>query len=408
MAEVACTVDRRSLSRLFPGLRFVGALRLAFDFRKLIIAALGLLLLQLGWTLLDSLFPAMDGVTPHLSTRSRAPDIQLEALSWSWSEFSSIHGRVSEPFQVLAAPMLVLFRPGSAWLTMLHALSSVVWLFVVWGICGGAICRIAIVQVARLQQTGIAQALKFSFRRASTLIVAPLLPVLGISLCALIGSGFALMSRLGIAGRTVTGILLFIPLFLGLVMTLLAAGLLAGWPLLHAAVAGGAEDTLDAFSRVFGYLSQRLGSFVALVGLAWLLGMIGTLLVALLAGGVIRLTLWNLGPATEAQFELIEAGFARASGIAGMMHAFWLGVVRLLAHSWVYSFFWTAAALLYLWLRQDVDGTPWDEIESGRTDLHTAAGPGGAVPDASQSASASSSIRKGRSLALERRLGLKN
>ena len=369
----------------------MGALRLAFDFRKLVIAAIGLLLLELGWSLLDSLFRDMEAVAPRLFNTSRAPDIQLEALSLSWTEFSSIHARVSEPFQVLAAPTLVLFRPGSGWLTMLHALSSLVWLFVVWGICGGAICRIAIVQVARLQQTGVAQALKFSFRRAATLIIAPLLPLLGISLCALIGSGFALMSRLGIAGRTVTGILLFIPLLLALVMTLLAAGLLAGWPLLHAAVAGGAEDTLDAFSRVFGYLSQRIGSFVALVGLAWLLGMIGTLLVALLAGGVIRLTLWNLGPPTEAQFDLIEAGFVRAGGVAGMMHAFWLGAVRLLAHAWVYSFFWTAAALLYLWLRQDVDGTPWDEIESGRTDLmHTAAGPSGAVPDASQPASASS------------------
>ena len=50
---------------------------------------------------------------------------------------------------------------------------------------------------------------------------------------------------------------------LGLVMTLLVAGLVAGWPLLHAAMAGGAEDALDALSRTFGYLNQRLGPFIA-------------------------------------------------------------------------------------------------------------------------------------------------
>jgi hypothetical protein len=42
---------------------------------------------------------------------------------------------------------------------------------------------------------------------------------------------------------------------------------------------------------------------------------------------------------------------------------FWLGLVRLLAHAWVFSFFWTVAAYLYLWLRQDVDGQSMTEIE---------------------------------------------
>jgi hypothetical protein len=38
-------------------------------------------------------------------------------------------------------------------------------------------------------------------------------------------------------------------------------------------------------------------------------------------------------------------------------------MVILFAKSWTYSFFWTAAALLYLWLRHDVDGTSWSECE---------------------------------------------
>ena len=42
MADAACNLDRRSLSRAFPGLRLVSALRLGFDFRKLVIAAIGL------------------------------------------------------------------------------------------------------------------------------------------------------------------------------------------------------------------------------------------------------------------------------------------------------------------------------------------------------------------------------
>jgi hypothetical protein len=49
--------------------------------------------------------------------------------------------------------------------------------------------------------------------------------------------------------------------------------------------------------------------------------------------------------------------------IAARTHALWLGAVGILAKSWIHSFFWTAAAFLYLWLRNDVDGTPWSECE---------------------------------------------
>ncbi len=64
MTGEVCNLDRRLLSRLFPGLRMVGAIRMAFDLRKMIIAALGLALLQAGWLLLDTIFPGSAAVTP--------------------------------------------------------------------------------------------------------------------------------------------------------------------------------------------------------------------------------------------------------------------------------------------------------------------------------------------------------
>ena len=215
MPEAACIVDRQSLSRLFPGLRLVGALRLAFDFRKLIIAALGLALVQLGWSILDRLFPSSAGLTPDLFEASRAATIDPEAFAWTSSTFSAIHARICEPFWILAAPLFVLLRPGIGWLLMLNALIRVVWVIVVWGICGGAICRIAVVQVARMQQTGVVQAFRFSLHRATTLIVAPLLPLLGLSLCAAIGAAFGLLYRLGAVASAVAGLLLFVPLVAG-------------------------------------------------------------------------------------------------------------------------------------------------------------------------------------------------
>jgi hypothetical protein len=366
MPGEVCNVDRRFLSRLFPGLRLVGAIRMAFDLRKLIIAALGLALLQLGWSILDRLFPASTAVTPDTYLAIEPAGLDLSGASLSWGGLRQFHNRLAEPFHDLLSPLLTLFDPRSDWAAMFHAISGMAWLLVIWGICGGAICRIAVVRAARMQQTGVGQALGFSFRNALPLILAPFIPLGYLAFCAFLLAGFGVLYRLPWIGSVLAGILLIIPLSLAMTMTLMAAALAAVWPLVHAAVAAGAEDALDALSRSFGYLNQRIGWFAALVVFAWLEGMIGIVLMDLLASGVLRLTQWGLGltgPATE-----LAAIFARAGGsvspVSTAAHGFWLGVVSLVAHAWAFSFFWTAAALIYLWLRRDVDGTPWEELES--------------------------------------------
>ncbi len=365
MPDEVSVLDRRSLTRLFPALRLVGAIRQAFDLRKLIIAALGLALLQPGWVLLDRLVPAAADTTPDLF----APSISVKSISerdfWSWETVSVLHFRLSEPVRLLATPLFVFVEPGAGWARMMHALLSLIWLIAVWGICGGAISRIAIVQAATSRQTRSIDALRFALANAGPLILAPLCPLIGIAFCALLGASFGLLYRLPLVGPALAGIGLFLPLGAGFVMTLFLAGLAAGWPLLQAATAGGAEDALDALSRIFGYVNQRLGSYAALVALAWLGGMLGLALVDLLTSGVIRLTHWSVG--LTAPSALTESFFGSpppsSSTIAGATHAFWLGAVRLVAHGWVFSFFWTAAAYLYLWLRLDIDGSPWTEID---------------------------------------------
>jgi hypothetical protein len=148
------------------------------------------------------------------------------------------------------------------------------------------------------------------------------------------------------------------------VMALLIAGLIAGWPMMHAAIAAGSDDALDALSRTFSYLSQRLGPFALVLLLAGLEGIMGLLFMDVLVAGVIRLSQWALGLTSPAgQVAALFGGTPAPIGFfAAATHALWLGLVRLLAHGWIYSFFWTAAAFVYLWLRQDVDDTPWTEI----------------------------------------------
>src|SRR5690242_4409665 len=53
-----------SLVRLLPWLRLFRAPGVSFDFRKVILGAVGLVLLNAGWSLLDGLFPASPDVAP--------------------------------------------------------------------------------------------------------------------------------------------------------------------------------------------------------------------------------------------------------------------------------------------------------------------------------------------------------
>jgi hypothetical protein len=54
------------------------------------------------------------------------------------------------------------------------------------------------------------------------------------------------------------------------------------------------------------------------------------------------------------------AGFSLSAGVA-LIGAF-VGLVRSLAVAFTYSFFWCAAAAIYLLLRRDVDQTEFDEV----------------------------------------------
>jgi hypothetical protein len=341
----------------------MAAIRMAFDARKLIIAASGLLLLQLGWSLLDLAFPGSFDVTPDVLP----VDAPIRPSDGLWSSIDTgipLPHRLLEPANILIAPLSALFNPRSDWLAMLHALLGLAWLLVVWGLCGGAIARATVIQEAHSRQPGLGEALRFAWRSAGTLILAPSYPLVAVAFCSLTGIAFGLLYRLP-AGPAVAGALLFIPLVVGVVITLLVATLVAGWPLFHAAIASGADDALDALSRVYGYLNQRLAVFAVGLAIAWFIGLAGLALVELLAGGVIHLTRWSLslsGPRPLIS-ALFLGGDVDAGPVAAMTHHFWLGAVRLLAHAWIFSYFWTAAAVLYLWLRHDVDGTPATVID---------------------------------------------
>jgi hypothetical protein len=331
----------------------------ASDPRKLILAALGLVLTSAGWWAIGRAFGS--GALAPAWPSARV----VGSVGPTWPEsLGTIARAVASPFVRLAWPYAAMFDPTTGPLGVFRAFLTVVWGVAVWGIVGGAIARIAVVELAGGDRPGIATALRFALRRAGALIGAPLSPLIGVSVFALLCAPIGLLYRLGPAGEAIAGVLAFLPLLAGLVMALLLVGLALGWPLMILTVAAEGEDVFDALSRSYSYVVQRPGRYLALVLLAWAIGAAGLLAVWFVANLVVGLATWGLalgGPGPRL-VELFQSGTRVAGGAASTAHGFWMGVVDLLASGWVDAYFWSAAAIIYLLMRYDVDGAPMDDV----------------------------------------------
>lgn len=341
--------------RLFPWLRLLRCPGAAIDPKRLMLAALGLLLLHVGWDALGRVFAPMDELSPpSLSTWEPLESADVAALA------------LAEPAIVVTAPFRVLFGLGSGLRDFVHAALAGIWVVVVWGLVGGTIARVAVVGMTKGERVGLLDALRFASTKALALIGTPLVPMLGIVVVGTLMAIFGLLYRLpGSGGAVVAGVLAILPLVGGLVLAMILVGLMVGWPLMHASVAAEAEDGFDAMSRSYAYIHQRPWHCLGYVAVAAVAGIAGLVFVDMFARLIVHLTAWSLSFGGTARSVGTLYGLLHTEIVppaAASAHGFWLGLVRLVVHAWVYSYFWTVATAIYLLLRQDVDGTPWGRI----------------------------------------------
>ena len=361
MADESSGLHDISFERLFPWTRLFRGVGVSIDAKKLLLASIGLIAFVLGREAIDRLFSStsapMSRFASLLPESSSLEDPRLTV----W--------RLTEPVRVLVGPFLTIFANGIDAKAFLHAVASAAWGVAVWGLVGGAIARIAVVQVARTESIGMGEALRFARRKWLPLIGTPLSPLLGVAFFASLCTLFGLLYWIpGSIGPTLAGAFAVFPLLAGLVMSLVLISLAASWPLMNATVAAEGEDGFDALSRSFAYVNQRPLKYAACVVLAWVLGSLGLFVVEIFARLTIHLAQWALsfGAPDDVLAALYQGATATATAQAAPaargLHEFWLSVVWLLVHAWVYSYFWTSATIIYLVLRQDVDGTPWHVI----------------------------------------------
>lgn len=404
MAETRIDFANIDIREIFPWLHLFRGFRIALELKKIVLGALGMVLMCAGWWCLGGMLPAADTSMGAVPARRPVLGYTIEnARRFPWeapqpgegetvldpyrspinggytaSGWPTASGLVLEPVRILLFPVALLFQStGSALVGLLMA----IWALVVWALIGGAITRIAAVQVAREGRVGPLEALRFAGGRFVTYLSAPILPFIGVALILL----FCLLG--GLAAR-VPGVdialaaVWFLPLAAGFVMAVALLGLAAGWPLLFAAISAEATESFDALSRAYSYVLGRPWHYLFYLAVAGLFGAIlmvlatsvGYLLVALSQYAVawggsepLLRQLYAFAPTAGGWREAFgpAGGEAMPTGtvrIAAILVGFWTTMVFLAVVGFAFSYFWSASTIIYFLLRRDVEDTEFAEI----------------------------------------------
>ena len=274
---------------------------------------------------------------------------------------------------------------------------------------GAFICRYSALKLAGAQPEAL-PVVRFVRSHLGSFIKAPLLP-----LATIIGTsiGFGLIAMVGaipFLGEVLIGFGFVIFLLGGLIIMLMVLGLLGGASLIYPTLAVEGSDSFDAISRSFSYVYSRpwrmlfyslcsliygaltylfltVAIFVLLyaahAAAAWGMGFFGMTHGWYTGGGKLD-SMW----ATPRLGQLIPPinwwamNWSEYIGAMGLY--FWLFLVVSLLGAFVMSFYFSSSTIIYLLVRENVDGQPATDIftdssagttETGRRGLVAATPP---------------------------------
>jgi hypothetical protein len=381
---------------IFPWLSLIRCVRLALAPRMLFLAAVGLVATAVGWRVLGIVFPESSALlaqhvvpaTPdELQSLSAALNQDDVNSTWPWltqeqrmPQLALEHGS-SYPLlrpllisgEYLSRPFRALFRADIGVAAFFYALLCALWALTIWSIIGGAITRIAALELARESRLGLVGGLRFAITKWPAYFFGPLVPMLGVVLLVILGCLAGLLMRSDLIA-VVIGIGWPIMLAICFGVAILLIGLAFGWPLMWPTISAEGTDSFDALSRSYSYLFQRPLHYLFYALVAGFFGLLAACVVLLIAQLTVHLGFWAISWGTGLQRVgelkaaiLLPGEQAGMLSTAGYVLAFWTGAVMLVATAFLYSYFWTAATGIYFLLRQNLDGMEPDEVALGET-----------------------------------------
>jgi hypothetical protein len=297
---------------------------------------------------------------------------------------------------------------GPWWLISQHVFYFILFaiLFsVIWSIFGGAISRIAAVHVARDEKISMTSALRFAMGKFLSFIFAPVIPLAIVLFVGLIVWLAALVNNIPWIGPILVGLLFFLALIAGFVMTLVLLGTVGGYNLMYPTIAVEGSDSFDAISRSFSYVYARPWRMLFYTVIAILYGALCYFFVRFFLFLMLTLTHHFVGAGTYAnvagdtpiemwpqmwpqpRFEKLtyEPNWMTLHGdqkIAAWLIAFWNYLAIGLLGAFAISFYFSANTIIYYLMRREVDATELDDVFLEQADEDFAGEPAGAAPGA--------------------------
>jgi hypothetical protein len=134
------------------------------------------------------------------------------------------------------------------------------WGAFVWAVLGGAIARIAAVEIARQEKISIRNALRFSLAKMVSFASAPIMPVVivvGFALALALLGWLTEVSYVGPVVMVVISVAFVLVIILSVMLVLALLGTVFGFGLMYPTISVEGSDSFDAISRSFSYVYAR-------------------------------------------------------------------------------------------------------------------------------------------------------
>ena len=392
MADQRGELRQIAWSELCPWLILFRTFRISVSLPALSLATAGALLTPLGWLVSGLLFvghdqrqgdPALDAVMSYYEAWPRVDVLTGEELA-PGGFFSRVDNIVlasprtlEQTYRHFTGPWRRMLGGDTGLRELAWLVFGSLWTLLVWSFFGGAITRIAAVQLGREERISFREAIGFARRKLMSYFLAPIFPLFGLAGITLLTAllvGLPMAADLGVIWAGIVWILVLIG---ALISTIVSLGVLVGWPLMAPAISSEGSDHFDAFSRAFSYPFQRPLHYLFYAIVAAILGAAGLLLVWLFSNTVVYLGYWSAswgsdffaGDRMDVIALAVESPAANTAetipwplAVGTRLMGLSVGLVRAVAAGYMYSFFWCAATAIYLLLRRDVDHADFDEV----------------------------------------------
>ena len=352
----------------------------AFSPTVILLAALGALATWAGWSVADQFgLRAVDPTADVIAAAKLGDGLVLppadgmaggpaslvpsrRSLPWLEALVGRLPGAARDLVQLIAVP----FRPSSTLAEMTAALARLGWFVLVWSIFGTAITRHVALKLVEEEAPGPVGATLYGSRKWLPSFNSVLFVLVGIAALSIPGAVLGLLMRTE-WGLAFAGVVWPLVLLGAVVLAILAIGVVAGWPLMVAAVGVERGDSFQAISTAFSYLYQRPLHYAFYALVALLVAVPALAAAGLFADATGTLAMWaaSFGMGHERTAAVLE-GLAASGPVADAWGvraiAFWTRGVETLLSSFGWGYFWAIATAAYLLLRHDVDGTELDEV----------------------------------------------